>query len=70
MDTFWSPEGRYVAVVNRRANSGDYLWVFSLGDGRTVKKPVDTGSQGKAEPDAYERLVKSLLDRVTERFPP
>ncbi len=62
-------DGRYVAVDNRHANSGDYLWVFSLSDGRTIKKPVDTGPQGKAEPDAYERLVKSLLDPVTERFP-
>ncbi len=69
IDAFWSPDGRYVAVDNRRANSGDYLWVFSLGDGRAIKTPVDTGPQGKAEPDAYERLVKSLRDRVTERFP-
>ena len=69
IDAFWSPDGRYVAVDNRRANSGDYLWVFSLGDGRAIKKPVDAGPQGKAEPDAYEHLVKSLLDRVTERFP-
>jgi hypothetical protein len=69
IDAFWSPDGRYVAVDNRRANSGDYLWVFSLGDGRAIKKPVDAGPQGKAEPNAYEHLVKSLLGRVTERFP-
>jgi hypothetical protein len=28
IDAFWSPDGRYVAVDNRRANSADYLWVF------------------------------------------
>src|ERR1700692_2206967 len=28
IDAFWSPDGSYVAVDNRRGNSGDYLWVF------------------------------------------
>src|SRR5213592_2269154 len=41
IDAFWSPDGRYVAVDNRRGNSGDYLWVFSLTDGHAIKKPVD-----------------------------
>ena len=37
----WSPNGRYVAVNNRRGNSGDYVWVFSLIDGRVLKNPDD-----------------------------
>jgi hypothetical protein len=44
IDAFWSPDGRYVAVDNRRANSGDYLWVFRLPDGRSIKMPVDAQS--------------------------
>lgn len=39
-EVFWSPNGKYVAVNNRRAHFGDYLWVFSL-DGKVVKKPDD-----------------------------
>lgn len=42
IDALWSPDGRYVAVNNRRGNSGDYVWVFSLTDGKSVKKPDDT----------------------------
>jgi hypothetical protein len=30
-----------VAINNRRANSGDYLWVLSLKDGALVKRPDD-----------------------------
>ena len=45
IDAFWSPDGRYVAVDNRRANSGDYLWVFRLRDGHAIKMPVDAQPQ-------------------------
>ena len=41
IDAQWSPDGRYVAVNNRRGNSGDYVWVFSLKEGRAIKKPDD-----------------------------
>lgn len=41
IDALWSPDGRYVAINNRRGNSGDYVWVFSLRDGRMLKKPDD-----------------------------
>jgi hypothetical protein len=37
----WSPNVRLVAINNRRANSGDYLWVLSLKDGAAVKRPED-----------------------------
>jgi hypothetical protein len=41
LDAFWSPDKKYVAVDNRRANSGDYLWMFRLRDGRAIRMPVD-----------------------------
>src|SRR6266536_3613140 len=41
IDAMWSSENRYVAVNNRRGNSGDYVWVFSLLDGKILKKPDD-----------------------------
>jgi len=39
-NVYWSPNGKYVAVNNRRGHFGDYLWVFSM-DGKIVKKPDD-----------------------------
>jgi hypothetical protein len=40
-DVFWSSNGKYVAINNRNAESGDYLWVVSLVDGVVIKKPFD-----------------------------
>ena len=37
----WSDDGKYVAVNNRRGNSGDYVWVFDLQSGNALKKPDD-----------------------------
>ena len=67
IDAFWSSHGNYVAVDNRRANSGDYLWVFRLSDGRAIKMPVDA-ARGHAE-DAYEKYTADLVQRVTRKFP-
>lgn len=41
LGTHWSANGKYVAVNNRRGNSGDYLWIFSFPDGRCLKRPDD-----------------------------
>jgi hypothetical protein len=41
LDVFFSPDNAYVAINNRRANAGDYLWVISLHDGRAIKMPDD-----------------------------
>jgi hypothetical protein len=41
INAIWSPNGRYVAVNNRRGNSGDYVWVFSLDGARSLKRPDD-----------------------------
>jgi hypothetical protein len=41
LNVFFSPDGSHVAINNRRANSGDYLWVISLRDGKAIKMPDD-----------------------------
>jgi hypothetical protein len=67
LDAFWSFDGKYVAVDNRRANSGDYLWVFRLSDGHALRTPVDA-VPGHPE-DAYEKYAEDLVQRVTRKFP-
>jgi hypothetical protein len=37
-DAFWSDTGQYVAINNRRGNAGDYIWMFSLPDGKCIKE--------------------------------
>jgi hypothetical protein len=56
LDAHWSFNGKYVAVNNRRENNGDYLWVFSLVDGRIIKAP-DNGN------------VLAAIDRLSEKLP-
>ncbi len=45
LDALFSPDNSYVAINNRRANSGDYLWVISLHDGRAIKMPDDVADE-------------------------
>ncbi len=40
-DVYWSPDRKYVAVNNRRANGGDYLWVIAMAHGTPLKMPRD-----------------------------
>ena len=40
-EVFWSPDGRYVAINNRRGESGDYLWVVATESGVVIHKPDD-----------------------------
>jgi len=40
-EVYWSSDQNYVAINNRNAESGDYLWVISLHRGRVVRKPFD-----------------------------
>jgi dipeptidyl aminopeptidase/acylaminoacyl peptidase len=56
LDALWSPDGRYVAVNNRRGSSGDYLWVFRLEDGKAVRVPNDEAAQ-------------DIVRRVSSKFP-
>jgi hypothetical protein len=68
----WSPDRRLVAVNNRRGNSGDYLWVFSLPDGTCLKKADDdlgqrwltmamNGIAGKVRGATADSVYKSWL---------
>lgn len=41
LDVFFSPDNAHVAINNRRANAGDYLWVISLQNGKAIKMPED-----------------------------
>jgi hypothetical protein len=67
IDAFWSPDGKYVAVDNRRGNSGDYLWVFSLRDGSAIKVPIDAGPKRPTE--YYEKNAREAIARVTAVYP-
>jgi len=67
LGVFWSSDGKYVAVNNRRANSGDYLWVISLSDGSAIKVPEDLAP--KRERDNLKKISSDVLGRVAQRFP-
>jgi len=41
LEAFWSADGKFVAVNNRRGSSGDYLWIFRLRDGKALRVPND-----------------------------
>jgi len=58
INAFWSPDNKYVAVNNRRANAGDYLWVLSSSDSHAVKIPDDS-----------DPATQALVDRVVKKFP-
>jgi hypothetical protein len=58
LHAFWSPQ--YVAVNNRRANAGDYLWVISLADGSTLKVP---------EVDAQGDSWAATMQQIRARWP-
>lgn len=53
----WSPNGRMVAVNNRRGNAGDYLWVFDL---------VDRGVPKRADDNLGEAWMKQGLDEISK----
>ncbi len=73
MDAFWSPDNKYVAISNRRANAGDYLWVISLSNGAALKMPDDLATEmGKKNlghisgDDPWGKTVKEVTTRFTE----
>jgi tetratricopeptide (TPR) repeat protein len=73
MAAFWSPDNKYVAINNRRANAGDYLWVISLSDGAALKIPDDLASEtGKKNlghingDDPWGKTVREVTTRFTE----
>jgi lipoprotein NlpI len=73
MEAFWSPGNKYVAINNRRANAGDYLWVISLTDGAALKMPDDLATEiGKKNlghingDDPWGKTVQEVTTRYTE----
>jgi len=39
LGVMWSPGGNYVAINERRGNSGDYLWIVDLQKAKVLKAP-------------------------------
>ena len=68
LDAFWSPDGKYVAVNNRRANSGDYVWVFRLSDGRAIKRPVDAVQEQRPW-EYFEDYIRRVVKHITAVYP-
>jgi lipoprotein NlpI len=73
LGAFWSPDNKYVAANNRRANAGDYLWVISLSDGAALKMPDDLATElGKKNlghigaDDPWGKTVQFVRSRYTE----
>jgi len=69
LDVFWDDTGKYVAVNNRRANAGDYLWVFSLSNGKCIKEPdsPQLTPLSKLAFDAFQRLDRRATDDKLEK---
>jgi len=67
LDCYWTQDERYVTVNNRRANSGDYVWVFSLGTGKVVKRPDDLATKGQLLD--YDAVTKAVVEKVTAKLP-
>lgn len=60
MSAHWSPDGRLLAVNNRRGNSGEYMWVFDLSGAKIVKRPDD---------NVGEKWIKSGLKQIQKLDP-
>lgn len=65
----WSPDGKYVAVNNRRGNSGDYVWVFDLNTGKAIKSADDKNGEAwqKAAAEAVRKELPSANDNTLVR---
>jgi hypothetical protein len=63
LEAFWSSDGKFVAVNNRRGSSGDYLWIFRLSDGKALKEPNDNET-----PSFVSRVQAKFHDLSTETF--
>lgn len=70
LNVFWDDTGKYVAVNNRRANAGDYIWIFSLPDGKCIKT-ADSGQFAfLSQPalKAFQRLDSRATDEKLEKI--
>jgi hypothetical protein len=63
-EVHWSPGSDFVAINNRRGNSGDYLWILSLKDGSALKRPDDRFEEELRE--VVQAAVRKQEPRATE----
>jgi hypothetical protein len=63
LNVFWTDTGKYVAINNRRANAGDYLWIFSLSNGECIKA-ADSDS------DILHSRAMAAFQRIDKRAVP
>ena len=65
----WSSDGKYLAVNNRRGNSGDYIWVFNLQSGKALKQPDDKNGEAweKAAGEAVHKELPSASEDTLVR---
>ena len=68
LNIYWSPHLRYVALNNRRANSGDWLWVISLADGKVIKMPRDLAEELHKERLGLPNIDDAGLGEITKKF--
>ena len=66
LNAYWSGDGKYVAAVNRRSNTGDYLWVFRLKDGHAIKTPIDSSQNPHA---SYKGSVEAIEKVIRTKYP-
>jgi hypothetical protein len=62
-EAYWSPEGKWVAVNVRDANSGDYIWVLEVANGALVRKPSE-------EEDAWETAGYAAFKALDKKAVP
>jgi hypothetical protein len=70
LNVFWDDTGRYVAINNRRANAGDYVWIFSLPDGKCIKTADSGQFRFLMEPalNSFKRLDARATDQKLEKI--
>ncbi len=67
LTAYWSTDGSFMAVNNRRGNSGDYVWVFDLKSEKILKRPDD--KTGEAWIDSGLGQIRKSL-RLAGKEPP
>jgi hypothetical protein len=64
-DASWNESVTLVAINNRRGNSGDYVWIFSLPDGRCLKS-ADSAQFNFIE-EAADKAFRNLDKRAAAK---
>ena len=64
-DASWNESGTLVAINNRRGNAGDYVWIFSLPDGRCLKSA--DSAQFSFVQEAADKAFRNLDKRAVAK---